>query len=101
MARVEPMEVKVTHVDDKATVQACPVCHGRGWMPAGFFTGIPSTAQETCKPCLGGGLLWVASGRAVHDYRKPLFTEPEVIKKVDSPDPHYQRGRTRVQPKER
>lgn len=49
----------------QATVQACPVCHGRGTMPAGFFTGLPHTNAETCRPCNGGGLLWIATGQPV------------------------------------
>ena len=41
--------------------QACPVCGGRGWMEAGFFTGMTmatSLAPETCRPCSGTGLIW-------------------------------------------
>jgi hypothetical protein len=37
----------------------CPVCEGRGAVPAGFYTGAsPSTNPETCKSCLGAGVLW-------------------------------------------
>ena len=38
----------------------CPVCEGRGTVPAGFYFGVSSTqtAPETCKACGGGGVLW-------------------------------------------
>ena len=39
----------------------CPVCGGRGTMPAGFYSDAgltSSTASETCKTCKGEGVLW-------------------------------------------
>jgi hypothetical protein len=37
----------------------CPVCQGRGTVPAGFYHGISaSTNPEQCKSCAGSGVLW-------------------------------------------
>lgn len=46
-------------------IQRCPVCLGRGWMPAGFYTVDPNlthfscstTATETCRTCGGKGTI--------------------------------------------
>ena len=46
-------------------VQMCPVCTGRGWMPAGFYTVTPgilhfasgTTAGELCQTCNGQGVI--------------------------------------------
>ena len=38
--------------------QACPICHGRMVVPAGFYTGVASgTAPETCRTCKGLGVI--------------------------------------------
>jgi len=45
--------------------QCCPVCNGRGHLPIGFYTNTnpngtgssASTAPETCKTCLGSGVI--------------------------------------------
>lgn len=47
--------------------QKCPVCNGRGHLPHGFYTNTNpdgygtsnSTAPETCKTCLGQGVIEV------------------------------------------
>lgn len=42
----------------------CPVCNGRGFVMAGFyssFTGEFTTSaieQETCRTCNGSGIIW-------------------------------------------
>lgn len=38
----------------------CPVCGGRGYMPAGFYgvTRGSSTAGEFCRSCTGQGIVW-------------------------------------------
>lgn len=40
----------------------CPVCDGRGSVPAGFYTpgqGATDTASETCRTCGGNGMVVV------------------------------------------
>lgn len=42
----------------------CPICEGRGTVPAGFYTGtaptvmLGGTAAETCRGCGGAGIIW-------------------------------------------
>jgi hypothetical protein len=38
----------------------CPVCEGRGHVPAGFYTGGwgAGTSPETCQSCQSSGVLW-------------------------------------------
>ena len=39
----------------------CPVCQGRGTLPAGFYSRartLSNTAPETCKTCNGQGIVW-------------------------------------------
>jgi hypothetical protein len=46
------------------TITRCPVCEGRGNVPAGFYTraaGASSTAPEVCQTCDGQGILKVSS----------------------------------------
>lgn len=46
------------------TIQRCPVCQGRGNVPAGFYTpgdGVTSTAPEDCRTCGGRGILKVGA----------------------------------------
>ena len=45
--------------------QRCPVCDGRGAVPAGFYSavGVPywstsSAVPDTCKACGGSGIVW-------------------------------------------
>ena len=44
-----------------STPHKCPVCEGRGHVPAGFYaraTAMHNTAPETCKACDGAGVIW-------------------------------------------
>ncbi len=46
-------------------IQCCPVCEGRGFVPAMFYatSALPassSTANEKCRTCSGVGVLRVA-----------------------------------------
>lgn len=41
------------------TVQACPVCQGRGSVPAGFYGVATNTTAEECRGCSGKGMLRV------------------------------------------
>lgn len=37
----------------------CPVCTGRGLVPAGFYSRLPITgADEGCRSCDGTGVVW-------------------------------------------
>ena len=38
----------------------CPVCKGRGQMPAGFYEvgGIDGAKRVACRSCAGNGLVW-------------------------------------------
>lgn len=39
----------------------CPVCLGRGFLPAGFYNlmGVASSLNdEPCRTCLGKGVIW-------------------------------------------
>lgn len=41
----------------------CPVCEGRGVVPAGFYIpnetfALTSTSPETCQSCNGQGIVW-------------------------------------------
>lgn len=39
----------------------CPVCEGRGNVPAGFYSRVgASTAAnpENCRSCMGAGIIW-------------------------------------------
>lgn len=55
------MDIKVTYDGEKAVI--CPVCHGRGFVPEGFYrsTGLTwvsnGTGTETCKSCNGKGYI--------------------------------------------
>lgn len=45
------------------TLQCCPVCEGRGNVPAGFYGRMVSstgTGPETCQTCDGKGILKVS-----------------------------------------
>ena len=54
-------EIKVTFDGEKAVT--CPVCYGRGFVPAGFYdsTGLTwistTTGNETCRSCSGKGYI--------------------------------------------
>ena len=54
-------EIKVTYVGEKAV--ACPLCYGRGFVPAGFYdsTGLTwvstTTGNETCRSCSEKGYI--------------------------------------------
>jgi hypothetical protein len=40
---------------------ACPVCLGRGIVPAGFYSladSLSGTAPDKCRTCLGTGIIW-------------------------------------------
>ena len=44
---------------------ACPVCHGKGKVPAGFYWAIgvdswtvSDTTPEPCRSCNGIGMVW-------------------------------------------
>lgn len=39
--------------------EKCPICNGRGEVPAGFYSGAPSPdgRRETCRTCGGSGLV--------------------------------------------
>jgi hypothetical protein len=46
-----------------STPHKCPICHGRGTVPPGFYDQIDtgtsiSTQRPTCKACGGSGLVW-------------------------------------------
>jgi len=41
--------------------QKCPVCEGRGVLPAGFYDGPTSTSLETCRMCKGSGVITVTT----------------------------------------
>jgi hypothetical protein len=34
----------------------CPVCEGKGVVPAGFYTD--DVANQKCRPCGGKGVIW-------------------------------------------
>lgn len=36
----------------------CPVCEGRQWVPAGFYSGLPSISSEPCRACTATGIVW-------------------------------------------
>lgn len=45
-------------------VQCCPVCQGRGNVPAGFYSraeSLSGTAPEVCQTCDGRGILKVST----------------------------------------
>ena len=50
-------------VGEYKTAVACPICYGKGFVPAGFYnstglTWISSTAgNETCRSCSGKGYI--------------------------------------------
>jgi hypothetical protein len=47
-------------------VIACPVCQGRGCVPAGFYGDeVDGTGLEMCRTCEGAGLLRVSLAGAV------------------------------------
>jgi DnaJ-class molecular chaperone len=40
---------------------ACPVCGGRGHVPAGFFSDVQASTSlnlELCRACEGKGVVW-------------------------------------------
>jgi DnaJ-class molecular chaperone len=47
--------------------EICPVCAGRGFVPAGFYGFAMSTAEEACKRCHGLGTIVVARAAALAD----------------------------------
>lgn len=42
----------------------CPVCHGKGTVPVGFYdsgeTSVTPADRPTCKSCAGTGVVWSA-----------------------------------------
>lgn len=43
----------------------CPICLGRGFVPNGFYStqtgywsGSSTLANETCRTCMGTGIVW-------------------------------------------
>ena len=50
-------------MEDENKAVCCPVCYGRGFVPAGFYesTGLTwissTTGNETCKSCCGKGYI--------------------------------------------
>lgn len=39
------------------TPSRCPVCEGRGAVPAGFYSTPGEAARETCRSCGGSGVI--------------------------------------------
>jgi hypothetical protein len=64
----KPPTVTVTYPappvkEDGTRPHTCPVCQGRGVLPAGFYhpsgaASLTSTAPERCRSCSGKGYLW-------------------------------------------
>jgi hypothetical protein len=49
-----------------AVPHVCPVCHGTGQVPLGFYSGAvagstSASTHETCRTCLGFGVVWEPS----------------------------------------
>lgn len=60
----------------------CPVCEGRGTVPAGFygrFGGVTTTSDESCHSCNGTGIIW--------DYQESLPPATEAPPRERWPDP--------------
>ncbi len=63
-----------------AKLYKCPVCDGKGIVPAGFYLSatdiitVGSTAPETCKSCNGAGILWDYTG--LPEYEVQQVTSP-------------------------
>lgn len=57
------MDINIKEIQDKTTAVTCPVCYGRGFVPAGFYdsTGLTwvstTTGNETCRSCSGKGYI--------------------------------------------
>lgn len=60
--RHQAKELISPKLEQKATPHRCPVCEGRGTVDAGFYSGqsgyLLSTSRETCRSCMGSGILW-------------------------------------------
>lgn len=61
-----------------STPHKCPVCEGRRSLPAGYYalslegTSVhSSTLPETCRTCLGSGILWDPSTSFVRGNQPP------------------------------
>lgn len=52
------------------TPHTCPVCHGKGTVPAGFYdtqigfyeTPMDAKPEEKCRTCKGKGMVWPPCG---------------------------------------
>lgn len=68
-----------------ATSYKCPVCEGRGHIPASFYEPMDGTAiiayLVTCRSCNGTGVVWDHAIQ-IHDlskWRKDFHTQPYII----------------------
>jgi hypothetical protein len=73
--------------ESSMTPHRCPVCAGRGTVPAGFYSPYGSgtnATPETCRSCNGGGVVW-SGGTLPQMIDGPVFRTPPV--KLDWPSP--------------
>lgn len=67
----------------------CPVCSGRGFVPAGFYIGVTETistggaSHETCRACGGNGVIRDSRCVACKDTRRLYF--PQLGKELECP----------------
>lgn len=79
------------------SLEVCPVCHGRGLVPNGFYTAVgtpyystTSTSSETCRSCGGKGYIETYDGDTVtHDQKleelQDRLKKLEDLSSLDSP----------------
>ena len=58
------------------SVHKCPVCEGKGQVPAGFYylntsPSVINTSPETCRSCGGKGIIFEYGYSDFNDYNKP------------------------------
>lgn len=75
------------------TPHCCPVCKGRGSVPAGFYTPWGhSTAEDTCRSCGGQGIVWSSGSPAQEVVNDPPATPKTrfFMGAVEVPVPEYE-----------
>ena len=67
------------------SVHKCPVCEGRGLVPAGFYyqNSLPTavnTCPETCRSCYGKGVIFEYGGNDYNNPYTPYTNYPDDFK---------------------
>ena len=72
--------------------QCCPVCGGRGIVPAGFYNSelvTTSASEEACRSCRGSGLVWYIPWVEPNYTMSPLGPPLVLVYQAGNGSPYY------------